>query len=141
MSPKQLRHLLTNEPGRISRAAPLARTGDGAQRHRLTGIASLLMAAHFSNIRLRSSRKSVSSVCEITGLPMCNDHEQHVRWTEYCKMMQMLEVGIPFSKARSAAGRRHQDQRHGAGDARVWQSRRTCLDQFQLPTLWSEGRP
>ena len=26
---------------------------------------------------------------------MCNDYEQHVRWAEYCKMMQMLEVGIP----------------------------------------------
>jgi putative SOS response-associated peptidase YedK len=25
---------------------------------------------------------------------MCNDYEQHVLWAEYCKMMQMLEVGI-----------------------------------------------
>ncbi|MBN8966467.1 MAG: SOS response-associated peptidase family protein [Rhizobiales bacterium] len=26
---------------------------------------------------------------------MCNDYEQHVRWAEYCKMMQDLELGIP----------------------------------------------
>jgi len=32
-------------------------------------------------------------------LPMCNDYEQHVRWAEYCKMMQMLEVGIPTQKS------------------------------------------
>jgi hypothetical protein len=25
---------------------------------------------------------------------MCN-HEQHVRWQEYCKMMQDLALGIP----------------------------------------------
>jgi hypothetical protein len=26
---------------------------------------------------------------------MCNDYEQHVRWTEYCKMMRDLELHIP----------------------------------------------
>ncbi len=26
---------------------------------------------------------------------MCNDYEQHVRWAEYCKMMQALELGVP----------------------------------------------
>ncbi len=26
---------------------------------------------------------------------MCNDYEQHIRWTEYCEMMQKLELGIP----------------------------------------------
>jgi len=26
---------------------------------------------------------------------MCNDYEQHIRWAEYCKMMQELELGIP----------------------------------------------
>jgi len=26
---------------------------------------------------------------------MCNDYEQHVRWAEYYKMMQELELGIP----------------------------------------------
>ncbi|MAA99183.1 MULTISPECIES: SOS response-associated peptidase family protein [Hyphomicrobiales] len=26
---------------------------------------------------------------------MCNNYEQHVRWQEYCKMMQNLELGIP----------------------------------------------
>jgi putative SOS response-associated peptidase YedK len=26
---------------------------------------------------------------------MCNDYEQHIRWAEYCKMMQDLELGIP----------------------------------------------
>lgn len=26
---------------------------------------------------------------------MCNDYEQHVRWAEYCKMKQDLELGIP----------------------------------------------
>lgn len=26
---------------------------------------------------------------------MCNAYEQHVRWVEYSKMMQDLELGIP----------------------------------------------
>jgi putative SOS response-associated peptidase YedK len=26
---------------------------------------------------------------------MCNAYEQHVKWVEYCKMMQALELGIP----------------------------------------------
>jgi putative SOS response-associated peptidase YedK len=26
---------------------------------------------------------------------MCNDYEQHVRWKEYCKLMQELELGVP----------------------------------------------
>ncbi len=26
---------------------------------------------------------------------MCNDYEQHIRWAEYCDMMQKLELGIP----------------------------------------------
>jgi putative SOS response-associated peptidase YedK len=26
---------------------------------------------------------------------MCNDYEQHVRWAEYCKMMQALALAIP----------------------------------------------
>lgn len=26
---------------------------------------------------------------------MCNAYEQHVKWVEYCKMMQDLELGIP----------------------------------------------
>ena len=30
---------------------------------------------------------------------MFNDYEQHVRWAEYCKMMQMLEVGIPTQQS------------------------------------------
>ncbi|MGD9922624.1 MAG: SOS response-associated peptidase [Variibacter sp.] len=30
---------------------------------------------------------------------MCNDYEQHVRWAEYCKMMQDLELGIPTQQS------------------------------------------
>ena len=26
---------------------------------------------------------------------MCNDYEQHIRWAEYCDMMQALKLGIP----------------------------------------------
>jgi putative SOS response-associated peptidase YedK len=26
---------------------------------------------------------------------MCNDYEQHVRWAEYCAMIEALELGIP----------------------------------------------
>ena len=26
---------------------------------------------------------------------MCNAHEEHVRWVEYCQMMQALELEIP----------------------------------------------
>ena len=30
---------------------------------------------------------------------MCNDYEQHLRWAEYCKMMQDLELGIPAQQS------------------------------------------
>lgn len=30
---------------------------------------------------------------------MCNAYEQHVKWVEYCKMMQALELGIPTSQS------------------------------------------
>lgn len=30
---------------------------------------------------------------------MCNDYEQHVRWAEYCKMMQALDLGIPTEQS------------------------------------------
>jgi hypothetical protein len=30
---------------------------------------------------------------------MCNEYEQHVRWAEYCKMMQNLELGIPSQQS------------------------------------------
>ena len=26
---------------------------------------------------------------------MCNDYEQHIRWAEYCDLMQQLQLGIP----------------------------------------------
>ncbi|UXN66589.1 SOS response-associated peptidase family protein (plasmid) [Phyllobacterium sp. A18/5-2] len=26
---------------------------------------------------------------------MCNDYEQHIRWAEYCDLMQALKLGIP----------------------------------------------
>jgi hypothetical protein len=25
---------------------------------------------------------------------MCNDYEQHIRWAEYCRIMQALELGM-----------------------------------------------
>src|SRR5262249_43356564 len=30
---------------------------------------------------------------------MCNDYEQHVRWIEYCKLMQKLALRIPTHQA------------------------------------------
>ena len=30
---------------------------------------------------------------------MCNDYEQHIRWKEYCDMMQALELGIPTQQS------------------------------------------
>jgi putative SOS response-associated peptidase YedK len=30
---------------------------------------------------------------------MCNDYEQQIAWTEYCKMMQALELGIPTQQS------------------------------------------
>ena len=30
---------------------------------------------------------------------MCNDYEQHVRWAEYCKMMQDFSLDIPTQKS------------------------------------------
>lgn len=30
---------------------------------------------------------------------MCNAYEQHVRWVEYCQMMQALELGMPTQQS------------------------------------------
>jgi putative SOS response-associated peptidase YedK len=30
---------------------------------------------------------------------MCNAYEQHVKWVEYCKMTQALELGIPTQQS------------------------------------------
>jgi len=30
---------------------------------------------------------------------MCNDYEQHIRWAEYCPMMQALELGTPAEQS------------------------------------------
>jgi hypothetical protein len=30
---------------------------------------------------------------------MCNDYEQHVRWAEYRKMMQALDLGFPTEQS------------------------------------------
>ncbi len=30
---------------------------------------------------------------------MCNDYEQHIRWKQYCDMMQALELGIPTQQS------------------------------------------
>jgi putative SOS response-associated peptidase YedK len=30
---------------------------------------------------------------------MCNAYEQHVKWVEYCKMMQALELGVPTQQS------------------------------------------
>lgn len=30
---------------------------------------------------------------------MCNAYEQHVKWVEYCKLMQALELGIPTQQS------------------------------------------
>jgi putative SOS response-associated peptidase YedK len=30
---------------------------------------------------------------------MCNAYEQPVKWVEYCKMMQALELGIPMQQS------------------------------------------
>jgi putative SOS response-associated peptidase YedK len=32
---------------------------------------------------------------------MCNDYEQHIRWAEYCRMMQALELGVPTQQSES----------------------------------------
>jgi hypothetical protein len=32
---------------------------------------------------------------------MCNDYEQHVRWAEYRKMMQALELAIPHHQTEA----------------------------------------
>ena len=51
--------------------------------------------------RLFSTAKpALASVVERPYIrEMCNDYEQHVRWGEYCKMMQDLELGIPSQQA------------------------------------------
>jgi putative SOS response-associated peptidase YedK len=30
---------------------------------------------------------------------MCNDYEQHIRWAQYCAMMQAAELGIPTQQS------------------------------------------
>jgi len=31
---------------------------------------------------------------------MCNDYEQHIRWAQYCAMMQAAELGIPTEQSQ-----------------------------------------
>jgi putative SOS response-associated peptidase YedK len=31
---------------------------------------------------------------------MCNDYEQHIRWAQYCAMMQAAELGIPTQQSQ-----------------------------------------
>lgn len=45
-----------------------------------------------------SSDVSIRDVPSIL-LTMCNDYEQQIAWAEYCKMMQMLELGIPTQQS------------------------------------------
>src|SRR5580704_1874726 len=43
-----------------------------------------------------TARPALASVVDRPYIrEMCNDYEQHVRWAEYCKMMEALELGIP----------------------------------------------
>ena len=30
---------------------------------------------------------------------MCNDYEQHIRWAQYCAMMQAAGLGIPTQQS------------------------------------------
>jgi hypothetical protein len=30
---------------------------------------------------------------------MCNDYEQHIRWVQYCTVMQAAELGIPTQQS------------------------------------------
>ena len=30
---------------------------------------------------------------------MCNDYEQHIKWTQYCTMMQAADLGIPTTQS------------------------------------------
>jgi putative SOS response-associated peptidase YedK len=32
---------------------------------------------------------------------MCNDYEQHIRWAEFCRMMQAIELGIPTNQSEA----------------------------------------
>jgi putative SOS response-associated peptidase YedK len=32
---------------------------------------------------------------------MCNDYERQIRWAEYCRMMQTLELGIPTQQSEA----------------------------------------
>jgi putative SOS response-associated peptidase YedK len=31
---------------------------------------------------------------------VCNDYEQHIRWAQYCKMMQATELGVPTRQSQ-----------------------------------------
>ena len=31
---------------------------------------------------------------------MCNDYEQHIRWAQYCTMMQAAELGVPTKQSQ-----------------------------------------
>ncbi len=30
---------------------------------------------------------------------MCNDYEQHIRWSQYCAMMQAAALGMPTQQS------------------------------------------
>jgi hypothetical protein len=55
---------------------------------------------------------------------MCNDYEQHIRWAEYCRMMQALELGVPTQQSESDLPQRH----------------RACADAVRLPATAAPRR-
>jgi putative SOS response-associated peptidase YedK len=38
---------------------------------------------------------------ELEKAAMCNDYEQHIRWAQYCAMMQAAELGIPTQQSEA----------------------------------------
>src|ERR1700692_4299111 len=63
---------------------------------------------------------------------MCNDYEQHVRWAEYCKMMQALELRIPSRQSELEAPFRaerladHQSLESGGRGTAITRRRSRC---------------
>jgi len=69
---------------------------------------------------------------------MCNDYEQHIRWAEYCALMQALKLGVPAYQ--SELDLPQADDIKINDMAPVMRSRRryrTFANEFQLPATWA----
>ena len=70
---------------------------------------------------------------------MCNDYEQHLKWTEYCELMQKLALGVPVDQ--SAGDLPEADDIRVNGMAPVMRARGNVVELTQMHWSFPPVRP